>query len=465
MDCISQGVKKREENQLHFRVYSTENVKALRERWRSPKKYGASVESEDLMKKILKIVASGKWKEELQAYFEKVSLPFAHEDCEELFIDLKNNKVTKINVDLRGIKLPGLNFSQLAKDFSGIHFDYSDLSNSDFSGCDISGSYFIGTDLTGTVLRNVKADNSFFILAKAANANFEEADLKGSLFQLAVLLGSDFRKANLEGTDFLYSLLSHSRFDGTTIDHKSQFVNKNAYVYKDKHKCFYIPTGFRAIAEVLEDNNSKSRTRKINGFVRVNSKIGNPEFIWDYSNHVVMYRKKTVRNFAVLRDETEYHKQKDMYAGIMEVYRQIKLLLRTFGNYMEADSYLFLELSAKRKALRNHLFSAILWLVEKSTGYGIRMGRLFLLALTTILSFAGIYFLAFQNVIPFSAHMNTMERIGRSIYFSAVTFSTLGYGDLSPVGYLRYIANLEAFLGLVITGIFIVSVARKLMSS
>ena len=52
--------------------------------------------------------------------------------------------------------------------------------------------------------------------------------------------------------------------------------------------------------------------------------------------------------------------------------------------------------------------------------------------------------------------------LGRSLYFSVVTFSTLGYGDIYPIGTLKLLATLESFSGLVIVSIFAVSVARKL---
>ena len=50
----------------------------------------------------------------------------------------------------------------------------------------------------------------------------------------------------------------------------------------------------------------------------------------------------------------------------------------------------------------------------------------------------------------------------RTLYFSVVTFSTLGYGDIYPVGFLKAFAATEAFIGLVVTAIFAVSLARKL---
>ena len=37
-----------------------------------------------------------------------------------------------------------------------------------------------------------------------------------------------------------------------------------------------------------------------------------------------------------------------------------------------------------------------------------------------------------------------------SAYFSFTTYTTLGYGDLAPLGHVRYLAGLEALTGLVL---------------
>ncbi|MDT8399711.1 MAG: potassium channel family protein [Pseudomonadales bacterium] len=37
-----------------------------------------------------------------------------------------------------------------------------------------------------------------------------------------------------------------------------------------------------------------------------------------------------------------------------------------------------------------------------------------------------------------------------SVYFSFTTFSTLGFGDIQPIGHLRYLTGIEALTGLVL---------------
>lgn len=59
-------------------------------------------------------------------------------------------------------------------------------------------------------------------------------------------------------------------------------------------------------------------------------------------------------------------------------------------------------------------------------------------------------------------HEGVLSGLYRTLYFSVVTFSTLGYGDIYPVGFLKAFAATEAFIGLVVTAIFAVSLARKL---
>ncbi|MDI1251679.1 potassium channel family protein [Thermomonas sp.] len=43
-----------------------------------------------------------------------------------------------------------------------------------------------------------------------------------------------------------------------------------------------------------------------------------------------------------------------------------------------------------------------------------------------------------------------MDRLFDAVYFSAATFSTVGFGDLSPVGAIRLVAGLEAVTGLLL---------------
>jgi len=57
---------------------------------------------------------------------------------------------------------------------------------------------------------------------------------------------------------------------------------------------------------------------------------------------------------------------------------------------------------------------------------------------------------------------NTWENVGRMFYFSAVTITTVGFGDILPLtGLARILVASEAILGVVIIGIFINAVSKS----
>jgi len=59
-----------------------------------------------------------------------------------------------------------------------------------------------------------------------------------------------------------------------------------------------------------------------------------------------------------------------------------------------------------------------------------------------ILSFSGDVFIDQQKSDDAS-----LNRLLTSIYFSGVTLLTIGYGDVSPVGVVRFLAVIQAMLG------------------
>ena len=49
----------------------------------------------------------------------------------------------------------------------------------------------------------------------------------------------------------------------------------------------------------------------------------------------------------------------------------------------------------------------------------------------------------------------------QAIYFSVVTFTTVGYGDITPLGLSKIVVMVEAFSGLFIVPIFITGLFPK----
>ena len=57
---------------------------------------------------------------------------------------------------------------------------------------------------------------------------------------------------------------------------------------------------------------------------------------------------------------------------------------------------------------------------------------------------------------------NLISDFINSLYFSIVTFTTVGYGDITPINISVFLSGVEMFLGLTMTGIWTATLARKI---
>lgn len=84
-----------------------------------------------------------------------------------------------------------------------------------------------------------------------------------------------------------------------------------------------------------------------------------------------------------------------------------------------------------------------------------------------------LFFLTFvQFILPFfvDTYINCIAedatlwtRFWDTFYYSGVSYFTIGYGDCSPVGFLRYVSDIEGFVGVFMMSYFTVAFARKIL--
>ena len=68
-----------------------------------------------------------------------------------------------------------------------------------------------------------------------------------------------------------------------------------------------------------------------------------------------------------------------------------------------------------------------------------------------------------EGVIKFSFESGfSLKEFGYSIYYSIVTFTSLGYGDIHPLGWSHVIASIEVILGVFFMSLFVVVFVRKM---
>lgn len=108
-------------------------------------------------------------------------------------------------------------------------------------------------------------------------------------------------------------------------------------------------------------------------------------------------------------------------------------------------------------------------LLDLMCGYGESAARVIGFALVeTILSAVLYFFLGVkgpEGIIMFNAHNGLETNVLaflECIYFSIITFTTTGYGDVSPIGITRLVAAVEAFIGAFAISLFVVVFVRKM---
>lgn len=106
--------------------------------------------------------------------------------------------------------------------------------------------------------------------------------------------------------------------------------------------------------------------------------------------------------------------------------------------------------------------------VVKLLGGFVRPSRIITYMLLVYLSFS-IYYMSnwamFINNNGFCTQRVTGLNIKDALYFSAVTFTTIGYGDILPLENTRIIVSLEGFLGVVLSSLLVVTFTSRYMRS
>ncbi len=161
---------------------------------------------------------------------------------------------------------------------------------------------------------------------------------------------------------------------------------------------------------------------------------------------------------------------KDSFLEAEETYRNLRLHLEKSGLFEQAGQFFHREMVMRRLQLPRYSGRRLLsWLVDLFSGYGEKPLNVVLFSLGLIGVCGLLYFLVgvrqggelLQLSWLQSPISNLMELLG-CLYFSVVTFTTLGYGDISPQGWSRPIAAFEAFVGSFTMALFVVVFVKKM---
>ena len=277
------------------------------------------------------------------------------------------------------------------------------------------------------------------------NLHEEGKSLSGVQLQFA-----DMKNANLINADLSNSDLTRADFSGASM----YGVNlEGANLFK---------TNF-------EGANLKAANMKncnMLGAIFSNTKLNNVDWNKDYK---VINEIEAEQDFSSGDVDTA----KEKYRESEDIYRSLKITLQA-QSLGEDTSKMFLRVMiVKRKQLP--LF-APLRLAHKfahlAFGYGEKIENIFYSMLTVLVTCALIYGIngvdyQDRNLSFFADDIQEygyLKTFGNLFYFSVVVFSTVGFGEITPLGLLnKTIMIFEGLTGGIIVTIFIIAIYRQLM--
>ena len=273
------------------------------------------------------------------------------------------------------------------------------------------GAKFDGSDLTGTDLRSINFQYAQFKKLNNRPTCLAIADLRGSS-----LLNANFQSADLTGAKFG----DVAEVEGYQAAMPDDTDFRNANLFRANFKgCYFYGTKLEGAC--------------IRGADIYDARLEEA----DWGSYIIGEEKKGEYYFAE------------------RVYRQLKKWYTDAGIYDTAGEFFFREMTVKRKALKwwpNPLNRASSKLISMLCGYGERPFRVVISALVVIFVLAMAYRFGGLD-LPYS------------IYFSAVSFTALGYGSWAytpPVDWVQGVGAAESFIGVFMIALFLVTFIRKM---
>ncbi|MDF1881807.1 pentapeptide repeat-containing protein [Sulfurimonas sp. MAG313] len=186
----------------------------------------------------------------------------------------------------------------------------------------------------------------------------------------------------------------------------------------------------------------------------------------------VYWGKNIVQEREAFKEYKAKHLEQsaDFFEQGEEVYRNLRKLSESRGHFEHAGYFFHKEMVMRRYQMKPFSFErSISTMVDLFCGYGEKPINVIFFSLSIILTSAVLFFfVGIQNAGEFAAFnishplMINVMHFFNALYFSVVTFTTLGYGDISPLGFSRLIAATEAFIGSFTLALFVVVFVKKM---
>ena len=356
--------------------------------------------------------------------------------------------------DLRGASLNRLSLRGarlVMANLGGSNLTRADLTGADLQGADLQGARLVQANcqsvnlrranLQGADLTRAKLEGTRLVMTKLEDADFSRAELQDanlSRSQLggAVLWGCDLQRANFSWADLHDANLSRSDLQGADL---SQADLRNADLEQARI------SGDTNLQHVIWDKDYVNGAERKGRYAEMVSTYRAIKSWYEEHGYYDVAGEFHHREWVCRRKSS----QQGFFGafGIARVHGADRSLWSTIGGFFQA----------LRRAPWSALWNlAFLLFYEQLMGYGERPWRVVRSAIAVMIGLGLAYY--------FLGSFSPSVRLIDAFYFSAVSFSALGYGGWvqEPSGWARYVAAAESFLGVFTFALFLVTFLRKM---
>jgi len=413
--------------------------------------------------------------------------------------------------DLSNVELQESDISN--SKLKGINLTLANLENAHITKTDLQSANLTNAILRGIRLRSVNLQEADLTFTDLREANFFEVNLQEADLSASNLTEANLYDANLQGANLSDTQLRNSNFNLANL--------RNAFLYaaglKNLRNLKYAKLDKRMIEEdigdlIFDGGREYNKEEIINDLtLEMNLRI----LKCDYSlkSPLPKFLREKIEFF--FRSDTRFAFPclsliKNFYESAQDVYIALKNYFKGEGLYDRSGQYFIGEFRVKGKIysiqsrmdfykmykiLSLFFKKFAFWRKEKklkningiygnffgilksfftnrfnlfvnnllfiTSSYGESPWKIIATSGGIIFAFGLLYFCL--RGVAVAVYDNPVNGFWNYIYFSIVTFTTLGYGDFRPIPHMRLVAGSEAFIGAFLLAYFVVVVSRKIM--
>ena len=357
-------------------------------------------------------------------------------------------------ISFSGVRLIGadLERSELRQaDFTGADLRFAKLAHAHFNNAEMDGTNFARAHLENTFFWGASLNKAIFRFANQGLSNSPETQFWQAELQNTDLNRSTFSESNFQSADLSGAEMPHANFEGT--DFSTADLPSADLKHADLSNADFSNT-------VLSGTDLTDVT--ISDTVFHGADLSKADFFGLDLSRIEIDQGTSFGTTLLYEDQAKdveaTDEKAEQWNKDARSHHDLKIMFAENGFSARARRHYIAQRRARRKeaaAAKDYYTAFKSWISWQGTGYGTSIRRVSRNIVGVLLLFTGIYpFLDVgANDLSICAPINELvprfiDALPESVYFSIVTFTTVGFGTVPPSSELaRYFSGIEAFLG------------------